>query len=544
MDEMIDWKHIQKLLNTSDLEDREHWDVEGVRFSLPRGEVRKTRDQSLNWQRRVLEDVIPESPNSDAATKIPFKILRGLSSPERPPLELEQALSGEFAPLLPLFVRSTQGKLRIPAAFHVLAVRAPRREINSRIFSEKTFCLLCRSQDGHLNSGLLSQFLERFRRDPVTLDLAQETVLERLSPGWTNQKAPLVFLEGMNKPVRPLFFSPNRLLQDDLRTLLDASLSQADFLEFFNQLLSLHLGLLQPRLASMLNPLMDMLFAELAATGSVSVEEAQQVEGGTHPVHRFEFSLETRVHSAQDERPVRKDSPELLSFVQLSDSLTHFHFNLMLLHRVRELASAYLLSQDFDPQAIPEAVQRPSQLIDRLQLDSDFRRFMLRSSEVLAVRFLRNQLSANQEKLEPELLRQTPGWTGLHVLRAFYHNYNRLNVSKAASTRSTKQGVQITRSLLQRGEYGLIQNRNRVGGYFELGAGLLPLLLLLIIGARQDRIRVDQFWEGLGRYGLRLSPSNQEHLLQRLKSMGLYERFSDAGEANYILNLITVGSEG
>lgn len=545
MTETIDLDHVHRLLQDDQLGSKADWRVENVTFALPRSEVRQTKDQKMNWQRRVLEDVIPESPNSDAPYKIPFKILRGLTSPERPDFELKDALSGSFAPLVPLFTRTTQGKALVPAAFHVLAARAPKSEISSRSFSEKTFGLLCRDSDGFLNEPLLDRFLERFRQKPQSLDLAQQTVLEKLKKGWSPEQGPSILLDSIRLRVKPLFMQPNVLLQADLKTLLEAELSPADFLEFFNQLLSLHFGLFQPRLACLLNPLMNMLFHELGHPGSVSVEEAQRIEQGTHPVHRFEYSLLTRVPSPRDQRPVRKDSPEVLSFDQLAEALTHLHFNLMLLHRVRELAEAFLRSQDYDPKSCFELVQRPSQIIERLQRDDDFRRFMLRASEVLAVRFLRNQIIAShEERMKSELERVEAGRTGFDALRSLYHSYNRQSGAKSASSRAYKQGIQVTRSLLYKGEYGLIQARPRVGAYCELGSGLLPLLLLLIIGPKRDRIRVDQFWEGLGRYGLQLPPTEQENLLQRLKSMGLYERFSDAGEANYILNLITMSAEG
>jgi DNA phosphorothioation-dependent restriction protein DptG len=38
---------------------------------------------------------------------------------------------------------------------------------------------------------------------------------------------------------------------------------------------------------------------------------------------------------------------------------------------------------------------------------------------------------------------------------------------------------------------------------------------------------------------LRLDEDERGRLLSRLKAMGLYERFSDAGEASYVRGLIT-----
>ena len=68
---------------------------------------------------------------------------------------------------------------------------------------------------------------------------------------------------------------------------------------------------------------------------------------------------------------------------------------------------------------------------------------------------------------------------------------------------------------------------------------MLPLLILLAVGSQNEKIPVDHFWARLERYGLRFDREERNLFLERLRSMGVYERYSDAGEAAYIRNLMS-----
>ena len=69
--------------------------------------------------------------------------------------------------------------------------------------------------------------------------------------------------------------------------------------------------------------------------------------------------------------------------------------------------------------------------------------------------------------------------------------------------------------------------------------GFLPLLLLLVVGAGREKIPVDEFWKRLAAYGFAFDKTEREAVLARLRAMGVYERYSDAGEAAYVRNLMT-----
>ena len=129
-------------------------------------------------------------------------------------------------------------------------------------------------------------------------------------------------------------------------------------------------------------------------------------------------------------------------------------------------------------------------------------------------------------------------------MRRLYERYNVQNSKNASSSRAVQHGVKITSGLLRQGQYGLVQVRQRVGPFFEVGAGLLPLLLLLAVGSGHEKVPVETFWNRLARYGLSFDAEEQGHLLERLRSMGVYERYSDAGEAAYVRNLMTTTRDG
>jgi DNA phosphorothioation-dependent restriction protein DptG len=52
-------------------------------------------------------------------------------------------------------------------------------------------------------------------------------------------------------------------------------------------------------------------------------------------------------------------------------------------------------------------------------------------------------------------------------------------------------------------------------------------------------VPVATFWNRLARYGLQFDAEERGYVLERLRSMGVYERYSDAGEAAYVRNLMT-----
>ncbi len=491
------------------------------------------------WQRRVSDDILPDSPNADAPEKTPFEILNKLTDSVKAEHPLSQALAddSEFAPLRPLFVFATKGMAEIPVAFHVLAVKAADRSVRCRSFTHKSFILLMRSKDGTLREDLVRRFIDQFRQPPAELDLAQRTVLERLQPEWSPDRNHDFSFEDPGRVI-PFVPAAGELLQRDIETLLDAELTRADFFRYTNQLLALHMGLYQPRLAAHLNPAIELLLQEMADPHSVSSEQVARVERGDDPQHQFTASLDVQVPEGSSWRRMSTRMPAFRSFLTLERRLATLHFNLMLFNRIRSLVSTYLRDCDFDDASAVSLSRKPSDIVQRLQDDPEFRSYLERASEALAVRFIFDQLSDASEKDSFEVLAREP--SGLHALRSFYERYNFESSPKPTSSRAHKNGSQVVRRLLGRGEHGLLQARKGFGAYFEIGAGLLPLLLITSIGPGAEKIPVMRFWTELGRYGMRLPSEERERLLGRLKAMGLYERYSDAGEASYVRGLLAV----
>jgi hypothetical protein len=235
----------------------------------------------------------------------------------------------------------------------------------------------------------------------------------------------------------------------------------------------------------------------------------------------------------------------------MAQELNHLHFHLLVLGQVRRLAEGWLahrwgigrewLQDQLNPDQVRDlavAVRTPLDLVRRMVDDPDFTTFLHRALTALAVRFVHNQLgeSTQTEAFAEIRAAESP----LHALQRMYRRYNHQSVSSKSSSRAYRQGVQVVSSLLKQGEqYGLLQSRPRVGPFFEVGPGMLPLLILLAVGADRDKVPVKRLWERLAAYGLSFDPEEQERLLARLRAMGVYERYSDAGEAAYVRNLMT-----
>lgn len=547
----IDQTWVTELRTMQDLATRDTLTINEVEIVLPKSNARSAKDRARDWQRRVLPDIIPDSVNADAPERTPFRLLYSLTSSTATKESIEDALRAELAPLETVFRAETQGKKMMTLAFHVLAVKAAAKaEFDAKGYTERTLLLLCRKPDGSLDEELVMSLVEQFRRDPSELDLAQRTLVERLLPGWTPAQEPTFTLpESARLPVVPFDPVAPELFQADVRTLISAKLPPADFFHQLNLLFTLHLGLYQPRVATFLNPQMEHLYREMAEPDPRNLSDLDTLLGEFKQRHPFTESLSCRAPDPEL-RKVTLHTPERKCFEDLANTLSKFHFHILVLGQLRRLAEAYLANRwgqveawrkgELDSQTAEElarTVRGPHELLSRMCDDPEFAPFLHRAVTALAVRFVHNQISESSREEAFKTFQREP--SGLHALRALYERYNIESSRNAAASRAYRQGGQITSSLLQQGEYGLMKSRQRVGVYFELGAGILPLLLLLVVGAGREKIPVDEFWGRLAAYGLAFDNSEREVVLGRLRAMGVYERYSDAGEAAYVRNLMT-----
>jgi hypothetical protein len=543
----LDWLATMRQL--PDLTTRDTLVINGVEIELPvsngRGNTR-FRD----WQRRVLPDIVPDSVNADAPERTPFRLLFALTTGIETEASMAEAVSGELRPLEDLFRAETLTK-KITLAFHVLAVKAAGKgESESKGFTERTLLLLCRNDDGKLDVDLVRDLVEQLRRPPADLDLAQRIVLERIQPGWSPAAEPTFQLPESAKTAEiPFDPEASRLFREDLRTLIQAALPPADFFQQLNLLLILHLGLYQPRVASVLNPQMDYLYKQMDIPDPRNLRDLEETLRTQEQHHPFAGRLYCRAPDPEL-RTVTLRTPARVSFEELDTSLAVFHFHVLLLVQLRRLAEAYLVHQwghvaawrkgELAPEVLVElqaATRGPKQLLTRMEQEPQFERFLHKALTALSVRFAKTQVAeASRERAFAEVEKSA---SALHALRRLYEMYNIQSSRNAAGSRAYRQGIQITSSLLQQGQYGLVQARQRVGAFFELGAGVLPLVLLLSVGAGREKVPVDNLWTRLERYGLRFDFDERERLLAHLRSMGVYERYSDAGEAAYVRNLMT-----
>jgi hypothetical protein len=546
----IDITFLNELLALPDLASRDTFVVGGVEFQLPLSSPRGPK-RVRDWQRRVLPDLIPDSVNADAPERTPFRILYALTTGQKARQGIEEALGGDLAPLESLFRAVTEtSRKKMTLAFHVLAVKAASiGEPDTKGFTERTFLLLCRREDGQLDHELVGRLIEQFRMAPEKLDLAQRTLLDRIEPGWRPDHEPRFDPGSAADPVVPFDPEACRLFQQDLRSLLDAGMSAPDFFQNLNLLLILHLGLFQTRAATILNPQIDHLEADLAAP---SVEHLKRLrlamdrDVGRHPFTGF---LACRAADDSRTRRVSPQNPALLSVERADLALQRFHFSVLTFVQLRRLAEAYLankwdnakeyLAESLSPSVRADLlaeVRTPLKFIERLHTDVDFRPFLEKALTVLCVRFVHNQIPDTDRERALEAVRHAA--SPLEGLRRLYERYNTQSSRNATASRSYRQGTQVMSSLLGQGEYGLLQSRRGVGKYFEIGAGLLPLLLLLAVTPQKEKIPLDQLWTRLEQYGLALDADERVRLLERLRAMGVYERYSDAGDSAYVRNLM------
>ena len=547
----IDLSWLSDVHRISDLASRPMLDIDGIEIELPISNGRGT-SRFRDWQRRVLPDIVPDSVNADAPERTPFRLLFALTTSPETESSMDEVLSGEFHPLEDLFRARTLTNKTMTLAFHVLAVKAAGKgERDAKGFTERTILLLCRKDDGTLDVELVRDLVDQFRRPPSELDLAQRTILERIQPGWTPSNEPTFDLsESAKLPEIPFDREASRLFREDLRTLIQAALPPADFFQQLNLLLIIHLGLYQPRVASLLNPQMEYLYREMERPDPRNLRDLDEMSRQHEQRHPFTGLLNCRAPDPEL-RTVTLRTPERVSFEEIGNRLVNFHFHLLVLVQLRRLGEAYFAqkwghSEDWrDGRLATEvltdihtATRGPQQFLVQMSQDPDFARFLNKALVALAVRFVHNQIAeSGRRRAFEEVVGKAA--SGLHALRTLYEMYNIQSSRNPTGSRAYRQGIQMTSSLLQQGQYGLVQGRQRVGPYFELGAGVLPLVLLLAVGAGREKVPVGNLWTRLERYGLRFDAEERERLLSHLRSMGVYERYSDAGEAAYVRNLMT-----
>jgi hypothetical protein len=214
---------------------------------------------------------------------------------------------------------------------------------------------------------------------------------------------------------------------------------------------------------------------------------------------------------------------------------------LIAFHLLRRLTEQFVRNKfgDVEEEALFEQIRYPSAMARRLRTHPDFSSFLDRALTGLSAIFIERRLQG--EDAEDAVNYQSRAENGLDWFVHCLECYNRRGGKDRTSSRAYRQGVDVVRGLLARGPDGIIHDRRGVGSYFELGTGLVPLLLLLTVGPGRKR-QLRDFWTELERYGFRFGPEEQALLLRRLKSMGLYERYSDAGAANYVRSLAVARS--
>ncbi|MDY0003440.1 MAG: hypothetical protein RBU30_19230, partial [Polyangia bacterium] len=359
--------------------------IDGVHITFPK--------KSKQWQRRVIEHMLPDSPVADSPEKIPYRLLYAQTSSQQTENGFDDVFTGDLRHLREVFYAETQGSA-VPVAFHVLMVKAKNTKVSSqRLFTERTFRLLCTDERGRLDDALVIELLNRFRASPDDLDLASRVVLKGLQPNWDPGQFD-VEVDQRDAKTIPFVPDASQLFRADLRTLLDGGFSSADFFELLTQTLTLHLGLYLPRLAARLNPTVAMLLEELGSPGSVDVQRMHRIEAGQDDEHQFRGSIAVRAPSPGEHRRLSRSSAPRLSYLRMERDLTNLHFSLLLFNQVRELARQHISAawEGGDLDALHEMSATPSVIVERMRAIPEFRRFMERTSVALALRFVREQM--------------------------------------------------------------------------------------------------------------------------------------------------------
>lgn len=523
-----DW--LDSFVSTHDLEAIESFEVEGVDVDVPQG--------SKEWQRRVMEDVIDDSPNRDAPEKTTYRLVNNLTAPIHTPQTLEDVFDDETALLKPLALHETSGGTDIPVTFHMLVAKGFDASIDVRSFTESSFLTFLTDEKGAIDTDLAGRLLQRFQHDADELGLAERFIVETLQTDESEKLAGSRYEPALESDEKRPPFAPDaaELFREGLRKLLSAKAPPADFFQDVNKLLSLHFGLYLPRLAWRLNASIDYVIEAISEPESASAGRAERLELGESPESRFEGRLEIRAPSFGPQRRVSRTGGPHETYEAMKRQTERLHFSLIAFHRLRRLTEHYVRQRvgDLDDEALFEQIRYPSAMVRRLQTHPDFANYLDRACSALSAIFIEHRLQGDDAEDAREYRSRADN--GLDWFVYCLECYNRRGGKNRTDTRAYWQGITVVRGLLYRGADGIIHSRRGVGSYFELGSGLVPLMLVLTVGPGR-KLQLRDFWEELERYGFHFGADERDLLLRRLKSMGLYERHSDAGAANYVRSL-------
>lgn len=301
--------------------------------------------------------------------------------------------------------------------------------------------------------------------------------------------------------------------RSDLRCVLDTPLPRHDRIAAVMLTLSLHLGLYYYRLAFALGRGIEQCIA--AASGDAARKLPWQDE--------FRGRIAFRVGTAGD-RPLSASDPCARAWRELDDRY--------LLALSANIVTSNLLATCWlavDPATSPPAPD-PGALARRMASDSAFARTIDAMAGGLAAIYADRAVQLTAEDTEA-IARLRPGIYGLHeAVLADRRSRNRLK----------HHSRDVVNQLVRRPFGGsLISTRGNVR-YFELDEEFLYLLVKFVLGRRHsNQIPYRDFLSELAGYGLQpQDPQEVEVLASALERLGMLERYSDAGEAQYVRHLL------
>ncbi len=214
------------------------------------------------------------------------------------------------------------------------------------------------------------------------------------------------------------------------------------------------------------------------------------------------------------DRPVKRRGPAVMAWRSVESALINNYFELIAIKRAIETA------QRKDPNVIGFF-----ELISRIAIDSQFR----------------GQLDAGLWEAAREYAGQN---SVLHVLpatgagiRAFMSALQEVSRGKSVDNQSSTTGsIRPVRQLLKGRSCTFVSSRQGVGTFFTIDSNTVELLVMSIVPRVPGKMRLADFYAALrARFWLTPSTETQDYLSDLLAELGLLQRFSDSGDAQFVL---------
>lgn len=487
-----------------------------------------------NWHERTLSDYFPMSPMAVKDADMLGSILRGLVTTPPKAIEIQEFLDflkleheliyaapEPYARELLLEVfrgnylsyrrdgsRSNREKGAYPYPYH-LALAAAFRPYQDRGFWRWFLAMV--SADRSIVENIINTFSQTTGLNP-----AEKLFVEVLRKNLDLELSP-------RDPEGPYTaFCTGLSLQcaHDIQRVLDMKLPRMDRLNALIRTIAFHFMVYFIRLAHEFNTQTDLFFNSLATGDWDWIDSEPSCFDCTKPEHLEEVGPELYLHLSSDRISLRAKTRT--SYGQVQESVYRSFFDFACFRTARTIFEQATGKRARDYRDIGKAIR------DDAEFSAFFHEGTYKYTQLYFQKHATYRTGLDWEDVSEWLKTSVP----LHI---FHEAMRRYYLKVTPSNRTPQTGG--PNALVQLDQIvGLSDIRPRVGRYWSPSDELLLLITHFAV-PRDMKQPLRHVLDHFKRYGLHFDQPARSHMINKLNSLGMLQKYSDSGEAIYVRSL-------